>query len=160
MKLATLALIALAACVPELQPAPLPAADRPFERLPNTLWLEPSQLGYEEQQAWGLPLPEGFGVAFLPAEALLAGCRTVSNGCGNNTVGFAELAEDRVNLRDDLSGRLLHSVLLHEIGHILRGEGGHIADDLCTEADRPVMCEYTCGRIEPMPVDYEFVLGL
>lgn len=118
----------------------------------GTVWLDYGQLGWEEQQAWGMPLPLGFGVGVLPPDLFLANCNAVVGGCSPRTLGFAELAEDRVWLRSDLSGDRLHATLLHEMGHVLRGEGGHLAED------GNVMSELATGLLQPTPDDYAFVL--
>jgi hypothetical protein len=146
-RLATLALLCLAACATELSPSP--EAEQPRE-----LWLEHGALGWEEQQAWGLPLPQGFGVSVAAPDVFLANCNAIAGDCSERTLGFVELAEDRVWLRGDLSGDRLHSTLLHEMGHILRGEGGHLPG----EGD--VMSELETGMLQPTPADYDFVLGL
>jgi len=157
-RIAALVLLALAACAQPSAEA-FPEIDRPLEQLPRTLWLEPGQLGWSEQQTWGQPLPEGLGFVYVEPEAFLANCNAVlRNECSTGTLGFVEygipgLSHDRIWLRGDLSGDRLHATLLHEMGHVLRGEGGHIAEEGF------VMSALETGLLQPRPEDYDFVLA-
>ena len=145
--LLSLAALALSACAPDAS-ASEPATDS----APEELWLEYGQLGWAEQQIWGMPLPAGFMVGTLPPDWFLASCNAVAGDCTRRTTGFAELAHNRVWLRSDLSSARLHGTLLHEMGHVLRGEGGHLAED------GHVMSELETGLMQPTPEDYAFVL--
>jgi hypothetical protein len=144
---ALLALLSLSACAaPSLYPEPAPAP---------SVWLEPGQLGYEEQAKWGLPLPKGFGVVVLPPALFLLNCQAVNGDCDASTLATTLQAEHRVLLRDDL-GALAPFAMMHEMGHILRGVGGHPGAEDC--ADAPVMCG-DASAAHPGPADFGFVLG-
>lgn len=162
LRLAALSLALASACAGA--PADAPAQPEPSEGQ----WLAPTELGYAEQQAWGMALPEGFGVIVLPPEVFAPACAGVrSSGipeggvCGPEVLGAADLDGAGILLRNDLTPAQVHEVLLHEMGHILRGQPGHLpAEEGCPERRNGahVMCTWN-GTAEVTAEDLAFVVA-
>ena len=165
-----LALASACAGAPADAPAELEAPTAPEAPAEAELWLAPDAPGYAEQAAWGLPLKEGFQVVELAPEAFAAECAALpSSGgsCGPSVVGAADLQGNSVLLRAGLLAPARAKTLLHEMGHVLRGHGGHIpAEAGCpTVAEartgaqaQHAMCEVN-GTPELTPEDFDFVLA-
>lgn len=131
----------------------------------NSRWLEPGALGHEEQAAWGLPLPEDFSVEVLPRGTFFERCDLLADEpCPRSTSGWTELARSgggaRVVLRDDFSPADFRQALLHELGHVFRGEDGHLACE-GEDAFGHVMCPLGNATVLPnwpTEADFDFVL--
>ena len=162
-------LLALAACAPgasvepvALTPEAAPEAAPVTAPAQNSRWLEPGALGHEEQAAWGLPLPEDFRLEVLPVGTFFDRCDALGEPCPRSTSGWTELAlgRARVVLRDDLSREDSRQALLHELGHVFRGEDGHLACE-GEDAFGHVMCPRGNATVLPnwpTEADFDFVL--
>lgn len=137
----------------------------------NAYWVEPSSPLYEAQQTWGLPLPDGAALVALPAEAFLANCTALEGyECPATILGVTDQAGHRILIRNDASAQDVRFTVLHEMGHLLRGNGGHIDAPECGVGSEPgayVMCAHgrsnadnTVYIPEPTPEDFDFVLGV
>ena len=166
MRLALLALAALGvACAPEGGAPELAtesaAASAESTESAEPLWLEPGQLGHEEQARWGLPLPAGTTIVLLGDEAFFAACRAANDGkaCPSSTRGYTLLGQaPRVTVRPDTPAELSLTIL-HELGHVLRGSDGHLP---CLRGESwHVMCpegNAATAPAWPTDADLSFVL--
>lgn len=145
-------------------------SDAPTSAPVNTVWLDESSPLYEAQQTWGLPLPEGASLVALPTDIFLANCSALEGyECPKTILGVTDQAGHRILIRDDAAPADVRFTLLHEMGHLLRGNGGHIDAPECGVASEPgayVMCAHgrsnadnTVYIPEPTPEDFDFVLG-
>jgi hypothetical protein len=147
LKLAAVLLL-LGACAP--------AYERP------QVWLEPSDLLFAAQQAWGLPLPfmpelnETLTAAELPAECGEPWKKTL-DGC-------AQAVSGEIWVASDLSPERRAVGRAHELGHVLSFwfAGAERSQEHITEgcAESPaLMCPKGSESPEPTPADFDFVLG-
>lgn len=122
------------------------------------LWLASGEQGYEQQAQWGLPLPADFSVVVLPRDTFLDACNQLTD-CDRGVLGVTDLSTSTVLLRDDLE-EFTGNVLLHEMGHVLRGRGGHINDKGQSPDSgdgQHVMCAYGFEVGQVTARDHNFV---
>jgi hypothetical protein len=118
------------------------------------VWLTPDQPGYEQQLQWGEPVPVGFNVETLPLEDFLLRCQQYQESCAT-VLGFTELATSTVVLRRGLETTTEYYTLLHEMGHILRGDAAHTP---CESAGENIMCPWITTELSaPTDTDMAFV---
>lgn len=100
-----------------------------------------------------------------PAQLHVTDQATVAAEChhqavpdGNHIEGCAKVSACEIYISDDLSPERYQVVLLHELGHLLKGDGGH----LDCGGDQPgddIMCPAGASDgTEPTARDREFVL--
>ncbi len=149
-----LALLLAACAAPVAEPVGAPVADT---------WLEPGDALYEAQQAWGLPSVEGAHVEVLPVDAYLVRCAELEGApCSPRSLEVVDHTARAIVIRDDLTPEQARFVKIHALGHLLRGENGHLE---CEGPGEHVMCAH--GRVnatnsayvpELTDADYEFVV--
>lgn len=156
-----LALVSLAACSGE---APSIDAETPVvaPTPADSRWLTPSEIGYEQQVAWGLELPSDFTIRELPAEEIPSACPNDDGSPASELVAGCARGSI-ITVRKGLPENERSAVLLHEMGHVLRHRDGHIQNPIACPSGRGgsyVMCAESDGRIQyPTPEDFDFVLS-
>ncbi len=128
------------------------------------VWLPEGHPLYAAQQAWGLPVAEGTHVEVLPVDAYLVRCAELEGApCSPRSLEVVDHAGRAIVMRDDLTAEQAQFVKIHALGHLLRGENGHLE---CEGPGQHVMCAH--GRVnatntayvpELTDADFAFIVG-
>jgi len=134
------------------------ATGTPFGVDQPQVWLDGGSLGYDAQQAWGLPLDAPYTVVTMPESRIIASCPVQTN---EFVGGCTDLNTHLIMVLDTLNEGGRSNVLLHEMGHALARNGLHLSDG-CFDDNRyskHVMCAYAAPLDAPTPDDFGYVLS-